>query len=501
MDVHSRTRALRRIAVAIMVLAVLPGCASPGRTTAELAPQSPQALVPSAWLRRHRPLAGRRRWWRALQIPALDQLIDAALSDSPTVAMARTRVAGGPAGKRGGRRPAVAGARCQRRGGEQRFSRNYFTPPQYAGRNLEVARASLDANLDLDFWGRDRASLAAALGQEAATRAEFAQAEVRALQRDRPNLALARWPTAAGCPARGPCSRNRAARAAIARASAGPGCSTMRRRSNAARLSEQEARRADRARSRSSVRLQLAITPTRRSALVGEPPGRRRSGRNSMLRPWKPHARRRRGRSQPSCRCSSWAEQAEAMAAHLARIDAARASVDIARAELRSQREPRRLRRSAGDRPGPSCCSSRSLIGSFWPRGQAGRDPQRRPPARGARRAGGRTGSRRSPATTSRSRRRCARSADQLTLLERLEAQARTRASPARQPAATGVDRGAPARAGPWTDRAQLAHGARRASRRRTRSGGPGRRPRQQPRAADPCASAAATSAPSAIRN
>jgi NodT family efflux transporter outer membrane factor (OMF) lipoprotein len=142
-----------------------------------VSPLAAQTLVPAQWFEATGawPTDG---WWRELDSPSLDRLIETALANSPPIAVAAARLR---SAEQASAATAALNAPVVSAGGDaslQRFSRNYFIPPPYAGRNFGVGDATLDASLDLDFWGRNRAALQAALGQQAALKAELAQARL-----------------------------------------------------------------------------------------------------------------------------------------------------------------------------------------------------------------------------------------------------------------------------------------------------------------------------------
>lgn len=119
------------------------------------------------------------RWWQAYGDPQLDALIAEALRDAPDIAAASARL------RRAEAFGQVAGAAllpqvaANASVSEQKLSSNYLTPPSMTpdGWN-DYGRASLDIGWELDFWGRNRAGLAAATSQLEASRAEAAGARL-----------------------------------------------------------------------------------------------------------------------------------------------------------------------------------------------------------------------------------------------------------------------------------------------------------------------------------
>ena len=102
-------------------------------------------------------------WWKAYGDKQLDGLIDEALRDSPDMSAAAARV------RRAEAAGQVAGAPLQPQVGanasatQQRQSYNYLTPEAMTPEGWkDYGRATLDFSWELDFWGKNRAGLAAA---------------------------------------------------------------------------------------------------------------------------------------------------------------------------------------------------------------------------------------------------------------------------------------------------------------------------------------------------
>jgi len=119
------------------------------------------------------------RWWTSYGDPQLAGLIDEALASSPTLAQAEARV----------RRAEAAAAQARSRelpsvtlnGSAERMKQSYnngipadFVPQGYN----DYGRVTLDFGWELDFWGRNRAAVAAAASEARAAAAEAAQARL-----------------------------------------------------------------------------------------------------------------------------------------------------------------------------------------------------------------------------------------------------------------------------------------------------------------------------------
>src|SRR5215472_9833558 len=171
---------MRRFLPAPLLAVALSGCVDRGgwQPAAQLAPQAlglshttaDSQLEPTAW-----PTDG---WWRRYGDPQLDALVDEALAGSPSLAtaQARLRAAQGQAvAARAARLPSTtASAEATR----QRYAEDYLFPPPFGGSYVNDGRVALDLGWDLDFWGRNRALLAAARSGVAAAEADRAAARL-----------------------------------------------------------------------------------------------------------------------------------------------------------------------------------------------------------------------------------------------------------------------------------------------------------------------------------
>lgn len=176
-------------ALAAVLLLTLSACVARGdwKPAAQLAPaqlSTGHALAdatvdPAAW-----PADG---WWRTYGDPQLDALVTEALAGSPSleIAQARLRAAQAQAVSAGATRlPAVSlDAETTR----QRYPEHGLYPPPFAGSWSTDGRIALDLSYQIDFWGRNRALLAAARSgvdaaeaDRAAARLAIAEAVVRA---------------------------------------------------------------------------------------------------------------------------------------------------------------------------------------------------------------------------------------------------------------------------------------------------------------------------------
>lgn len=168
-----------RSLVFLSLAAALAGCASlPGEAPAS-------ALRPGTSLASAQSFAANAgqwpstSWWRSYGDAQLDTLIDEALAGSPSIAIADARLkhaqsyqdaAHGALAPQVGADVAVTG---------QKQSYHYLSPAAMTPQGWnDYGRASLDFSWELDFWGRNRAALAAATSEAVAADADARQARL-----------------------------------------------------------------------------------------------------------------------------------------------------------------------------------------------------------------------------------------------------------------------------------------------------------------------------------
>jgi NodT family efflux transporter outer membrane factor (OMF) lipoprotein len=119
------------------------------------------------------------RWWTAYGDSQLDTLIEEALAGSPHMAAASARLHQAEAMTDvvgSARKPQVSANASFT---EDKLSYNYLTPGEATPHGWnDYGRATLDLRWELDFWGKNRAALAAATSELEASRAELAQARL-----------------------------------------------------------------------------------------------------------------------------------------------------------------------------------------------------------------------------------------------------------------------------------------------------------------------------------
>ncbi|WP_434632548.1 efflux transporter outer membrane subunit [Chromobacterium sp. CV08] len=126
------------------------------------------------------PVAGDQwtdgQWWLKYRDTQLNRLMDEALSQAPDLAAARARVerAEGLAEQAGAARLPGVDLNASMSRAKQSYNNGMPVPSGFAN----SARATLDFSYELDFWGKNRASVAAATSELTAARADAAQARL-----------------------------------------------------------------------------------------------------------------------------------------------------------------------------------------------------------------------------------------------------------------------------------------------------------------------------------
>jgi NodT family efflux transporter outer membrane factor (OMF) lipoprotein len=118
-------------------------------------------------------------WWTSYADPQLDALMAEALAGSPTLAAAQARVRKAEslaAAAHAAELPRVSANGSVER---QKQSYNLGIPPEFVPQGYNwYGRATLDFSWELDFWGKNRAAVAAAVSDARAAEADAAEARL-----------------------------------------------------------------------------------------------------------------------------------------------------------------------------------------------------------------------------------------------------------------------------------------------------------------------------------
>jgi NodT family efflux transporter outer membrane factor (OMF) lipoprotein len=118
-------------------------------------------------------------WWTAYGDTQLDSLVQEALAGSPTLATAQARVGRAEAAAAQAHARELPSVSANGAVQEMKQSYNNGIPPQFVPQGYnDTGRLSLDFNWELDFWGRNRAAVAAATSEGRAAEADAAEARL-----------------------------------------------------------------------------------------------------------------------------------------------------------------------------------------------------------------------------------------------------------------------------------------------------------------------------------
>ena len=167
-----------KLSLTVLALSLaLAGCASIPPDTQQLPQQDLAKVQLAADLHLASEGWPSARWWRQFQDDQLSQLIDTALSASPSLDVANARI--GSALSAFDAQHAQRGPRVDldANASRQRYSGNGLMPAPIGGNVYNEITVGVQAHYDLDWWGRHKAQIAASLGEVNARRAEYAMAE------------------------------------------------------------------------------------------------------------------------------------------------------------------------------------------------------------------------------------------------------------------------------------------------------------------------------------
>ncbi|HXR91311.1 MAG TPA: efflux transporter outer membrane subunit [Steroidobacteraceae bacterium] len=111
-------------------------------------------------------------WWRTFADPQLDQIEAEALAGNPSLSIAQARVDRASAAVGAIHAKQLPSADADFSATRERFSNHDVVPPPFGGSSQTESRLALDFGYEFDFWGKNRAALAAALDDAAAARVD-----------------------------------------------------------------------------------------------------------------------------------------------------------------------------------------------------------------------------------------------------------------------------------------------------------------------------------------
>ncbi|ANN72828.1 efflux transporter outer membrane subunit [Bordetella bronchialis] len=158
---------MKRLSILLLAI-VLNGCAFMEQGPTPVAEMTGQKLglaeQSAAW-----PTA---QWWERYGDPQLNALVQEALANNPTMTAAQARLAQANAAVGGARAPLLPRVDADYSLQRERISKNYVYPAPLGGSTQSDNSLGLNFSYELDFWGKNRAALQAALSREQATDAD-----------------------------------------------------------------------------------------------------------------------------------------------------------------------------------------------------------------------------------------------------------------------------------------------------------------------------------------
>lgn len=169
---------LPKLATLTALACALAGCAHvPAERSAPLAQRDVAATVIAEDIKLARDGWPEARWWSSYGDPQLDGLIAAALAANPNLDTAAAQIAS--AHSTLDRTRSAAGLEAGVYGGmnRQRYSATGLFPAPIGGSYFTEETVRVEARYNFDWWGRNKAQVAAAAGEVHAHQADYAQAE------------------------------------------------------------------------------------------------------------------------------------------------------------------------------------------------------------------------------------------------------------------------------------------------------------------------------------
>lgn len=118
-----------------------------------------------------------KQWWTQYGDPQLSHLIERALTNSPTLEVAATRIGSARSALAVNAAETGTSVNFNAASNRQRYSANGLLPTPIGGNYFSETTLQVQARYELDWWGKRRALIAAALGEVNARQADYAQAE------------------------------------------------------------------------------------------------------------------------------------------------------------------------------------------------------------------------------------------------------------------------------------------------------------------------------------
>ncbi len=174
-----KQRRLPPLGFSLLLIGIMSGCAP----MPELGPladaRAPESLVSTQSLKAPEAAWPDDRWWEKYNDPQLNQLIAEGLADAPDLKAAQARLRRSEAQSQSVGSVLYPQLSANGTVFGQEVSTNYIVPSPYTPQGwYSYGQATLNFNWEIDFWGKNRAALAAAVSESQARRADVAQARL-----------------------------------------------------------------------------------------------------------------------------------------------------------------------------------------------------------------------------------------------------------------------------------------------------------------------------------
>jgi NodT family efflux transporter outer membrane factor (OMF) lipoprotein len=176
---QQRNHSFREVALICLVSIAATACAPMPSLGPPPSAKSPESLASTERFKAPESEWPSDRWWEKYNDPLLNQLIEEGLSEAPDLKAAEARLRKSEAMSQSVGSILYPQLSANGTVFGQEVSTNYIIPAPYTPQGwYSYGQATLNFNWEIDFWGKNRAALAAAVSESQARRAELAQARL-----------------------------------------------------------------------------------------------------------------------------------------------------------------------------------------------------------------------------------------------------------------------------------------------------------------------------------
>lgn len=161
-----------RFALSAVAIASLSACANFSGIFSQAKPVAAQQAGLSTQAIPADSVALDSQWWKTYGDEQLNQLVDQALANNPSLRVAQARVHRVQAGIDNAQAASAPQLNANLDATRQLYTRNGLVPAPIAGSEREIATLQASGSWELDLFGKNRAALDAAIGQSRAAQAD-----------------------------------------------------------------------------------------------------------------------------------------------------------------------------------------------------------------------------------------------------------------------------------------------------------------------------------------